>query len=590
MNTVKDGGGQMVNDIRLQALKTGKDAQTLPLDSGVDSGLSYRSQNSNNSINSQCSNNSFSGASTQCARASEFSDQSSLNFTTIHLRESEFSDSGRESTGSGRQSSRRSSDVTSIGRHCEIGDGFGQNYHIDVPVYYSNYAHVIKLANSFFTPNWEVTLVDHETHETLTHLTPVASPQADKFSHTFKIRQYHSKLPGTYFMDGFNPYGSGVVFYQVKQNYPDRTSYTANERLHATMGDLIQYEKVEKANEKRAIDQRHEMEIASLRLEDLKRRKLKVLGKGGYAHVVLVESYKNKFYALKCIDKNSVEAAGQRRHVKAEREILMQVNSKFILKLYRTFRDANYVYLLTEVLLGGELFTLMKRNGPFKTKPAKFAVACVLEAIGYLHSRNIVHRDIKPENMLVDTLGYVKLADFGFAKKLGPDGRTRTFCGTPGYLAPEVYRKRAHGYAADYWSIGVFLFELLSNKSPFRRTTDEDTKRMTIRGIDAIQFPRDIDSNAADMIKGLCTADPTERLGKDGIDELRTHPWLSSFNFNQLYDPNFESPLKPDLSGRIDTSQFDDFSMKSMMLSSSDASISDNQSCSLPDGTWDADF
>ena len=95
MNTVKDGGGQMVNDIRLQALKTGKDA-TLPLDSGVDSGLSYRSQNSNNSINSQCSNNSFSGTST-AARASEFSDQSSLNFTTIHLRESEFSDSGRES-------------------------------------------------------------------------------------------------------------------------------------------------------------------------------------------------------------------------------------------------------------------------------------------------------------------------------------------------------------------------------------------------------------------------------------------------------------------------------------------------------------
>jgi len=590
MNTVKDGGGQMVNDTRLQALKNGKDgSQTLPLDSGVDSGLSYRSQNSNNSINSQCSNNSFSGASTQCARASEFSDQSSLNFTTIHLRESEFSDSGRESTGSGRQSSRRSSDVTSIGRHCEIGDGFGQNYHIDVPVYYAQYAHVIKLANSFFSSNWEVTLIDHETDETHTHLTNVATSPPDKYSHTFKIRQYHSKLPGAYFMDGFNCGGSGVVFYQVKQYEADRSLFNVNERLHAAMADLIQYEKVECANEKRAMDQRHEMEIASLRLDDLKRRKLKVLGKGGYAHVVLVESHKNKFYALKCIDKNSVEAAGQRRHVKAEREILMQVNSKFILKLYRTFRDANYVYLLTEVLLGGELFTLMKRNGPFKTQPAKFAVACVLEAIGYLHSMNIVHRDIKPENMLVDVMGYVKLADFGFAKKLGPDGRTRTFCGTPGYLAPEVYRKRAHGYAADYWSIGVFLFELLSNKSPFRRTTDEDTKRMTIRGIDAIQFPRDIDCNAADMIKGLCAADPTERLGKAGIDELKNHPWLANFNFHQLYDPNFESPLKPDLSGRIDTSQFDDFSMKSMMLSCSDASVSD-QSCSLPDGTWDADF
>merc|ERR1711970_756054 len=291
MNTVKDGGGQMVNDTRLQTLKNGKDgSQTLPLDSGVDSGLSYRSQNSNNSINSQCSNNSFSGASTQ-------------------------------------------------------------------------YAHVIKLANSFFSSNWEVTMVDHETNETHTHLTNVATSPPDKYSHTFKIRQYHSKLPGAYFMDGFNCGGSGVVFYHVKQYEADRGLFNVNERLHAAMADLIQYEKVECANEKRAMDQRHEMEIASLRLDDLKRRKLKVLGEGGYAHVVLVESRKNKFYALKCIDKNSVEAAGQRRHVKAEREILMQVNSKFILKLYRTFRDANYVYLLTEVLLGGELFTLMKRNG-----------------------------------------------------------------------------------------------------------------------------------------------------------------------------------------------------------------------------------
>lgn len=102
-----------------------------------------------------------------------------------------------------------------------------------------------------------------------------------------------------------------------------------------------------------------------------------------------VECPQGDLYALKCINKNSVVQAGQRRHVKAEREILMEVDSKFILKLYKTFRDVKYVYLLTEVLMGGELFTLMKRNGPLEEGSAKFAMGCILEAIEYLHGKNV---------------------------------------------------------------------------------------------------------------------------------------------------------------------------------------------------------
>merc|ERR1712113_444692 len=551
------GGGGSMNSLGLRDSlgKNVKDANTPPIDSGVDSGLSYRSQNSNNSMHSHCSD-SASCNSTQYAQASVYTDESSLR----NIRDSEFEDSGRDSTTSStakhsshsRNSSRRSSDA-----------GFSANYDLEVPSYYTQFSDVIKMKHSFFQPDIDLLIVDSQTFESIEYMTEKNQPE------------HHVYFDET----------SGIHVYK-QQNRRDTVIHSRDVHriLHQSMAVFKKMEKaekeIEKRKEKRILDQ--------LRLDKLKIKQ--ILGKGGYAHVQLVECPKGKQYALKCINKNSVVQAGQRRHVKAEREILMEVDSKFILKLYKTFRDDKYVYLLTEVLLGGELFTLMKRNGPLEEDKAKFAAACVVEAIGYLHDRNTVHRDVKPENMLVDILGYVKLADFGFAKKLGPDGRTRTFCGTPGYLAPEVYRKRAHGYAADYWSIGVFLFELLSNKSPFRRTTDEDTKRMTIRGIDAIQFPRDIDSDAADMIKGLCTADPTERLGKAGIDELRTHPWLTDFNFNQLYAPNFESPLKPDLSGRIYTSQFDDFSMKSMMLSSSDASISDNQSCSLPDGTWDADF
>ena len=108
-----------------------------------------------------------------------------------------------------------------------------------------------------------------------------------------------------------------------------------------------------------------------------------------------VECPQGDLYALKCINKNSVVQAGQRRHVKAEREILMEVDSKFILKLYKTFRDVKYVYLLTEVLMGGELFTLMKRNGPLEEGSAKFAMGCILEAIEYLHGKNVSNLDLK---------------------------------------------------------------------------------------------------------------------------------------------------------------------------------------------------
>jgi len=114
--------------------------------------------------------------------------------------------------------------------------------------------------------------------------------------------------------------------------------------------------------------------------------RIQILGRGGYAHVELMRDTDGRSYALKCINKSRVVAAGQRRHVKAEREILLDIDSKFILKLYKTFRDKKYVYLLTEALLGGELFTLMKRSGPLDEQKAMFAMACVLEAIEYLHS------------------------------------------------------------------------------------------------------------------------------------------------------------------------------------------------------------
>lgn len=526
---VKDGGGSM------KSLSSGKkDSNTPHIDSGVDSGLSYRSQNSNSNSDSQCSD-SASCNSTQCAQASEYTDQSSLR----NIRDSEFEDSGRDSTTSSsksRHSSRRCSEI-----------GFSAHHEIDVPHYYPAYANVLKMKNSFFQPNTELVLYDCETGEGEMFITD------ENASQSAGIRLYSIKSEES--CDG-----------NILQNIHDQ--------LHYAMATVHNLEKAEEAEEIRV----KERNMKSLRLDHLKAKQ--ILGKGGYAHVSLVECPQGDLYALKCINKNSVVQAGQRRHVKAEREILMEVDSKFILKLYKTFRDVKYVYLLTEVLMGGELFTLMKRNGPLEEGSAKFAMGCILEAIEYLHGKNIVHRDVKPENMLLDTNGYVKLADFGFAKKLGPDGRTRTFCGTPGYLAPELVLKRPHGYAADFWSIGVFLFELLSCKSPFRRHTDAATYKMTMRGIESVEFPKIIKKHAVDLIKQLCSPEPETRLGTElGVIELKHHKWLRDFDFDGLYRSQLISPIKPELKGKIDTSQFENFSC---------ATIDD----SPPDETsgWDNEF
>lgn len=517
--------------------KNVKDANTPPIDSGVDSGLSYRSQNSNNSMHSHCSD-SASCNSTQCAQASVYTDESSLR----NIRDSEFEDSGRDSTTSStakhsshsRNSSRRSSDT-----------GFSANFELEIPSYYAQFSHVIQMKNSFFQPDIELMIIDNETAETVDHICEHQPEHHIYFDDTTGIHVYNqsNQTDGT----------------SIEQSCEIHT------QLHSSMAKLKKIEKAEKEIEKR----RQKRILEQLRLDKLKIKQ--ILGKGGYAHVQLVECPKGKQYALKCINKNSVVQAGQRRHVKAEREILMEVDSKFILKLYKTFRDDKYVYLLTEVLLGGELFTLMKRNGPLEEDKAKFAVACVVEAIGYLHDRNTVHRDVKPENMLVDTEGYVKLADFGFAKKLGPDGRTRTFCGTPGYLAPELVLKRPHGYAADYWSIGVFLFELLSCKSPFRRTSDAATYKMTLRGIDCVQFPEMIGKQASELIRALCSPEAETRLGSEfGVDELKEAAWLRKFDFDALKAGTMISPLKPEFYGKVDTSQFDNFSVATIESSPPD--------------------
>ncbi|KAJ8882012.1 hypothetical protein PR048_018500 [Dryococelus australis] len=203
-------------------------------------------------------------------------------------------------------------------------------------------------------------------------------------------------------------------------------------------------------------------ELDYIRLDDLD--VVATLGVGGFGRVELVQYMydKTQTFALKCLKKQHIVDTQQQEHVYSEKVIMMACRSPFICRLYRTFRDNKYVYMLLEACLGGEVWTILRDRGCFDDLTTRFVTACVVEAFEYLHARGIIYRDLKPENLLLDSQGYVKLVDFGFSKRLGFSAKTWTFCGTPEYVAPEIILNKGHDRAVDYWSLGVLMHELLT--------------------------------------------------------------------------------------------------------------------------------
>jgi cGMP-dependent protein kinase 1 len=176
------------------------------------------------------------------------------------------------------------------------------------------------------------------------------------------------------------------------------------------------------------IEDEDEMDLADIRLSEFE--VLGTLGLGGFGRVELVRNMRDmRTYALKVLKKQHIVETKQQDHVLNERNIMYEARSNFICRLYKTFKDKKYLYLLLEVCLGGELWSLLRERGSFEEYDTKFYTACVIEALSYLHSKGIVYRDLKPENIILNAKGYCKLVDFGFAKKVGLGKKTWTFCG-----------------------------------------------------------------------------------------------------------------------------------------------------------------
>ncbi|XP_062873901.1 cGMP-dependent protein kinase 2 [Trichomycterus rosablanca] len=286
------------------------------------------------------------------------------------------------------------------------------------------------------------------------------------------------------------------------------------------------------------------------------------LGVGGFGRVELVKvKNENVTFALKCIKKRQIVDNRQEEHIHSERRILSETCSPFIVKMYRTFKDSKYVYMLLEACLGGEVWSLLRDRGSFDENTAKFCVGCVTEAFEYLHKKGIIYRDLKPENLMLDSEGYVKLVDFGFAKMIKCGQKTWTFCGTPEYVAPEIILNKGHGLSVDFWSLGILIFELLTGSPPFTGADQMITYTFILKGMEKMDFPKRITKRPGDLIRKLCKQNPSERLGnmKNGITDIKKHRWFTGFSWSGLRDRSLTSPLKRELKGPTDHSYFDHY-------------------------------
>ncbi|XP_067462995.1 cGMP-dependent protein kinase 1 isoform X7 [Thunnus thynnus] len=226
--------------------------------------------------------------------------------------------------------------------------------------------------------------------------------------------------------------------------------------------------------------------------------------------------------------------------------------------LHKTFRDAECLYMLTEACLCGDLCSLLGDKGCLDECSTRFYTACVVEALSFLHYRGVVYRDVKPENVVLDEHGYAKLIGFRCAKKIEVGKKTWTFCGTPGYMAPEIILNKGHNISADLWSLGVFVFELLSGELPFSGFDPMKILTATIRGIDQIDFPKTISKSASSLIKKLCRSNPSERLGsqRNGAKNIQKHKWFEGFNWEGLCKGTLSPPLILKVKHLLDSSTY----------------------------------
>ena len=301
---------------------------------------------------------------------------------------------------------------------------------------------------------------------------------------------------------------------------------------------------------------------------------LSIIGRGAFGEVHVCREIKTgKIYAVKKIKKDVLLEKNQIIHIRSEQQFMSKVKSPWIVDLKASFQEDDYLYLIMEFCQGGDFMNLLIKKDILTEEEARFYTAELILAVESIHKLDCIHRDIKPDNILIDKNGHIKLSDFGLAKiseklvqpqnfknnKNRPTHQKNYSCvGTAYYVAPEVLKKTGYSEDIDWWSVGVILFEMLVGYAPFCSEKTKDVCYKVLNWKEFLKIPDDviISPEAEDLIAKMVN-DSDKRLGKNGVDEIKAHPFFKKIDWNNIR--NTKAPFIPDIKNDYDTKYFDKF-------------------------------
>lgn len=296
---------------------------------------------------------------------------------------------------------------------------------------------------------------------------------------------------------------------------------------------------------------------------------IRVIGRGSYAKVLMVELKKNKrIYAMKVIKKELVTDDEDIDWVQTEKHVFETAsNHPFLVGLHSCFQTPSRLFFVIEFVRGGDLMFHMQRQRRLPEEHARFYSAEICLALNFLHDKGIIYRDLKLDNVLLDHEGHIKLTDYGMCKEgIRRGDTTSTFCGTPNYIAPEILRGEDYAFSVDWWALGVLLYEMLAGRSPFdvvgaTDNPDQNTEDYLFQVIleKTIRIPRSLSVKAASILKGFLNKNPADRLGchkETGFMEIMSHPFFKTIEWELLEQKQIPPPYRPSLKSERDLANF----------------------------------